>query len=734
MSEELYHTSAPRGLHPGTSGFCTVAMTPGISAALEERLTLLSGYRWIYPAGDANSVSRNPIAWAHWRLPLGGKMLSVLSRVADSGVDYSRRSNRFAHHLVLDRTEQIEAGPAWLLSQPGVMENNWNGEPQMLLSNRPLPSGSNPPRSCAAWAAAAGDAGWGGVIAESFLADPDRIAWIIFPPDSDPLALFDESLSLIPPARRWEVTFNTYFTDVPAGLSCAWRGCPAGSRTASEAIRNPAGALLIDLARRAPLDAQTPGASAGRDGTILPGPVREIPREVASMHPRSVQPLPVPLKSMLKPAEAIVSPAADADVERSGPATATDPDQWMPPESATVIEYAQPAKKRRLVHPIVWTLGAFLLLIAAGGVFWILEVGSAMSNAPVPSGITTPASPLGLAIQPPATLPATAPADDPRLANAESKLADLASQNESLRASLAAATTQQQAALGARDAQIAQLTTELNETKASLAAATKPPIAAPPPPQTMTTSVPAFNVLDDRQLLWLSAPGSLAPDRIEFVSSDIPAGIVVVKLSPAKIIIRPAGKALAVDAAGNIVATDVASIELKNGRLTFEWFDKRRFRQIDQAANSLALSRVSIFHEKSEIAGVQIVAPLNISLNVADVVAILPDLRGASADALKLLASADPTGDWTLHATADPLVVSVSNVRYPAAHFDVSVELAGPVATVRATWREHRAAVANQPDEMAAMDALPPMTFRIRFAPTDVIIATISLTLDHPSK
>ncbi len=97
---------------------------------------------------------------------------------------------------MLDRPEQIEAGPAWLLNQPEVMENKWNGEPQMLLSNRPLPAGSNPPRSAAGppWREMPG----GGVLAEAFLADPDRIAWIIFPPDVDLLPLFDESISLIP--------------------------------------------------------------------------------------------------------------------------------------------------------------------------------------------------------------------------------------------------------------------------------------------------------------------------------------------------------------------------------------------------------------------------------------------------------------------------------------------------------------------------------------------------------
>ncbi len=374
-------------------------------------------------------------------------------------------------------------------------------------------------------------------------------------------------------------------------------------------------------------------------------------------------------------------------------------------------------------------LGALVLFVGIGGVVWVLTADVRTNYSPVVRIGGPSTFQRGTALFEPATLPATTPSEDPRLAEAQSKLADLTAQNQSLQVSLSTATSQL-ATLKDKDARIAKLTAELADAKTSLAAATHPPIVPTPPPADLV-SVPAFSVLDDRQSLWQTPAALPAPDRIELAAPNAPAGIVVAKLSPVRISIRPAGKALAVDAAGNIVATDLISIELKNGRLTFEWLDKRRFKLIDQAANWLALSRVGLFHEKNEVAGVQVVAPLNIKLNAADVVAILPDLRGATADALTLLAPLEATSDWTIHATADPLIVGVSNLRYPAAHFDVSVELAGPVGTVRATWRERRAALANQPDELAAMDALPPMTFRIRFTPTNVMIATIAMTLDR---
>jgi hypothetical protein len=48
MSQELIYTSAPRGLKPGTRGFCTVVSTQQMSQPLAERLESLSGYRHVY--------------------------------------------------------------------------------------------------------------------------------------------------------------------------------------------------------------------------------------------------------------------------------------------------------------------------------------------------------------------------------------------------------------------------------------------------------------------------------------------------------------------------------------------------------------------------------------------------------------------------------------------------------------------------------------------------------------
>jgi GTPase-associated protein 1, N-terminal domain type 2/GTPase-associated protein 1, middle domain len=240
MSQELINTSAPRGLRPGSTGFCTVAMTPGISPALEDRLTLLSGYRWLVAPGE-NGAEKNPVSYAHWRLTINDEPRSVLSRVADAGFDYSRRSNRLAHHVILDPAEQCEPGPAWVMLQPGILRANWTGEPSIIPSGPEIPIGPRSDPESGAWADAAG------LLAEAFTDDPSQVAWVIYPPGADVLAFIDQSLSRLAPPLRWEAAFCTYFTDLPAGMYCAWRCCPAETRMAADAQRRRKYDLFIDL-------------------------------------------------------------------------------------------------------------------------------------------------------------------------------------------------------------------------------------------------------------------------------------------------------------------------------------------------------------------------------------------------------------------------------------------------------------------------------------------------------
>src|SRR4051794_1145797 len=111
MTMELLSTSVPAGLEPGSSGYCTVAMTRGIPRPLVQQLETLSAYRPLFLPGDARA-SKNPDAVSHLRISVGGKTSSLVSRVCFAGADYTGRSNRFAPHVVLDQTDgRPPAGP-----------------------------------------------------------------------------------------------------------------------------------------------------------------------------------------------------------------------------------------------------------------------------------------------------------------------------------------------------------------------------------------------------------------------------------------------------------------------------------------------------------------------------------------------------------------------------------------------------------------------------------------------
>ena len=109
---------------------------------------------------------------------------------------------------------------------------------------------------------ATGDAGWAGVLAEAFLADPRRLVYVIHDPGDDLLPLFAEAQGLLPAQRRWDLTFSTYFTSLPQGQSCVWRGVVRGSPEALQASRLSQ-SLILDLA--SPLG-MAEGGSARRAG------------------------------------------------------------------------------------------------------------------------------------------------------------------------------------------------------------------------------------------------------------------------------------------------------------------------------------------------------------------------------------------------------------------------------------------------------------------------------------
>jgi hypothetical protein len=240
MSYELYFTSAPRGLRPGSSGFCTVAATRDMPAALVEKVELISGYRHLYPPLDPN----NPVVYSHVAIEVLGKSYHVLSRVAAAGLDYSGRGNKFAHHVVLEPSELPPGGPAWLLAEPGFMATGWDGKVGYLAASRPLPRGEPPPCPCRAWERVTGDAGWAGVLLQKTISRPGQAVYCLYALEVALLPLLTEAISLLPAEQRWQITFNTYYTSIAPGISCLWRGVPEGTADVEKVRRQNPGAVF----------------------------------------------------------------------------------------------------------------------------------------------------------------------------------------------------------------------------------------------------------------------------------------------------------------------------------------------------------------------------------------------------------------------------------------------------------------------------------------------------------
>lgn len=245
MALELVYTSAVRGVKPGTHGFCTVACSRTLPAPLAATLESLSGYRHLYPP-ESENARFNPIVRSHLTFLFSGRPLHLLSRIADAGLDYSKRTNKLAHHLALGGGELISAGPAELFAQPGLFAESWTGEPVTYPTERTIPKLEKAAEVCRSWEQTTGDAGWGGVLAASAISG--RSAGLVLPPHFDPFPLLREAIALIPPADRWRVTFSTFFTKLPPGIDCLWR-CVALDAPEEALVRAVPKTLLIDLTR-----------------------------------------------------------------------------------------------------------------------------------------------------------------------------------------------------------------------------------------------------------------------------------------------------------------------------------------------------------------------------------------------------------------------------------------------------------------------------------------------------
>jgi len=311
MGMELIYTSAQRGLKPSSSGFCTVAATAGMSRIVLTKLESLSGYEFCYGISDPRA-GQNPVSFVHTTIAAAGETLDVLSRVAYCGPDYSSRANKIAHHVVLRPSERLPGGPGEMLRRldSTCFRKQWTSAPCELPPLELASSWAAPatPQKAEHWERITGDAGWAGALAQAFRRDRKTPAFVVFQPGADLLALFQESLAVLPPEERWAVCFSTYYTgSLPPDSPCHWRGVVAGSKAALEIARYPA-ALVIGLTK--PLG-DAPGGDfteAARVGAMVKPILRAAAVAPASEVSRR-QPVRVGILDALEQAGPTVGPA-----------------------------------------------------------------------------------------------------------------------------------------------------------------------------------------------------------------------------------------------------------------------------------------------------------------------------------------------------------------------------------------------------------------------------------------
>jgi hypothetical protein len=230
MPWQLIYTSAPRGLKPGQTGFCTVACSENLREIIVQRLERWSVYHHLTLQASTTGIS-NPIIAVYRILDLRDEKYHVLSRIQDAGQDFTLRSNHLAHHLVFSSAELLEMpSPAAILLLWKGWRNRWDGPPTLLGAHetqdlselretRLLPARN--------WQQMTGDA----ASAAGFLGlEHKRVIFVTAPGHEQMLlALYAEALQLLDPVGQsplsaWQYPFTTFLQAEDALSEFYWRG------------------------------------------------------------------------------------------------------------------------------------------------------------------------------------------------------------------------------------------------------------------------------------------------------------------------------------------------------------------------------------------------------------------------------------------------------------------------------------------------------------------------------
>jgi len=126
MAHQLIFSSAPRGYHPGASGYCTVAQSENMRSGLIQLLEQASVYAH-------RTSAPHPEIYSYRTVVLTGTAYRVISRILAAGLDFTGRTNFIAHHLVFESGESLGSNsPAEILLYWNDWKDRWDGEPATL--------------------------------------------------------------------------------------------------------------------------------------------------------------------------------------------------------------------------------------------------------------------------------------------------------------------------------------------------------------------------------------------------------------------------------------------------------------------------------------------------------------------------------------------------------------------------------------------------------------------------
>lgn len=189
----------------GESGFGILAESPMVPKILSEEISRLPAYIEIYPGNDPDG-SLKPVNFFYYKFD----KWYILGKIEPTGNDSPGGFNFLGQFFALDIFELQDCGPVAIL---GVLPfvKSFEGEPR-ILPPCVIPMVPNPAKEiCNQWASVTGDAGWAGVLAENLQShQPSSVLYDKSLHGIRCLGLIGESLSLLSPGNRWNVTFSTH--------------------------------------------------------------------------------------------------------------------------------------------------------------------------------------------------------------------------------------------------------------------------------------------------------------------------------------------------------------------------------------------------------------------------------------------------------------------------------------------------------------------------------------------